>query len=66
MKELEHPDITHTLRTGYPRKESKLPRCPVCGEVCETIYWSKFGEVVGCDECIVLQEAWDFAKDYID
>ena len=31
--------------------------CPVCGrEYCETIYTDKFGEVVGCNECLTLWE----------
>jgi len=59
---LEHPDITATLRTGYPanHKEPEPPICPVCGRECETVYRAgRYGEIVGCDNCIIECDAWD-------
>lgn len=38
----------------YPPRERSRPRCPVCGEDCEAIYFIqvKFGtQIVGCDMC---------------
>jgi len=37
--------------------------CPICGEECETIYRDRYGEVVGCDECITTQEAYEWAEE---
>lgn len=35
----------------------KDPVCPVCGEVCDTIYYSDFyGGIVGCSECITKKD----------
>lgn len=52
------PDIRMTEATGYPA-EVKWPRCPICGQECETLYKSKNGAVVGCDECIETADAWE-------
>ena len=35
------------------------PRCPVCGEECETIYRDRFGTYVGCDICMETKDAWE-------
>ena len=36
------------------------PVCPVCGRVCETIYFSEhYGGVLGCDNCITPRDAQD-------
>lgn len=38
----------------FPPDEPRRPRCPVCGEECETIYFIlvKFGtQIIGCDMC---------------
>jgi len=62
MYNLEHPDITAALRTGYPvnYKEPEPPLCPVCGEECETVYRAgRHGDIVGCDDCIIGCDAWD-------
>ena len=63
---MEHPDITRAIRTGYPEVEPRYPRCPICNKECETIYWSREGEVVGCDECLEKQDAWDYQKEFCD
>ena len=61
---MEHPEITNALLTGYPHGEPKYPRCPICGDECEAIYWSKFGEVVGCDECLTKQDAYEYEEEF--
>lgn len=35
------------------------PICPVCGSECDTLYRDKFGDIVGCDECISTVDAWE-------
>lgn len=37
--------------------------CPICGEECETIYADLNGEVFGCDQCIMKQDAWEWAEE---
>lgn len=39
-----------------PPDPEPMPRCPVCGEECETVYVDRANAVVGCNECI---EAYD-------
>ena len=54
------PDIRNCERTGYPDgKEPTYPRCPICGEECETLYKDRSGEVFACDNCVSTQNAWD-------
>lgn len=58
---LEHPDITHALRTGYPRGSDPVDvRCPVCGCPAMYLYVNDDHEIVGCDECLtqIDAEAW--------
>lgn len=38
-----------------------VPRCPICGQECETIYLDKDGAVVGCDDCMKKLDAWEWA-----
>ena len=34
------------------------PRCPICGEECETIYrLEKTAEIIGCENCISEHDA---------
>ncbi len=46
--------IIHSIeQTGYPPWiDADDPRCPVCGEICETVYKDRCGDIVGCDECL--------------
>lgn len=54
------PIITRAMRTGYGYgEELKEPKCPVCGEECDTFYRNADGEIVGCDECITALDAWE-------
>lgn len=52
------PDIRMTETTGYP-VEVRWPRCPICGQECETIYQNAQGETVGCDNCVEALDAWE-------
>ena len=56
----EHPVIRNMMQTGYPDgKEPEWPTCPVCGEECDTIYYSKkHNKAVGCEMCLVERESW--------
>ncbi len=56
----DHPVIANMERTGYPDgKEPDYPHCPVCGAECYSVYLNKDMEVVGCDECIRTENAWE-------
>jgi len=56
----DHPVVQNLERTGYPdRKEPRCPRCPICGEECETIYKDRYGAYVGCDVCMETKDAWE-------
>ena len=62
----DHPVIRNMERTGYPDgKEPEYPRCPICGEECETIYKSKDYDIVGCDECIRSKGAWEVEECFL-
>lgn len=59
MKDLEHPDITAALRTGFPLwKEEEIPHCPICGRACETIYFYDLS-IIGCDNCVAFADAYE-------
>ena len=58
----DHPAIARALRTGYPDVEPRYPRCPICNQECEMIYWSKHIEVVGCEMCLETQCAWEYKR----
>lgn len=57
----DDPIIRNMERTGYPDgKEPQQPICPVCGEVCETVYReSGTDKIIGCNECICSDDAWN-------
>ncbi len=58
----DHPVIRNMERTGYPDgKAPTYPRCPICGEECETVYQSKENgfDIVGCDLCLKPWDAWE-------
>lgn len=42
--------------------DDRMPVCPVCGEEAETLYRNRFGEIVGCDECIDTILAYDWEE----
>ena len=42
----------------FPPDESRRPRCPVCGDEC-TIIYKQGNEVLGCENCITQDDAWE-------
>ena len=57
MKISDHPDIRERERNGVPAADVCV--CPICGEECETIYKDKWGNVLGCEECVEVCDAWE-------
>lgn len=59
----DHTAVSIALRTGYPTEdEGQWPRCPVCGEEYETLYFRRNSkEAVGCDICVGQMDAWRVA-----
>ena len=43
-----------------PFEEMPDPVCPFCGKNCGEFYLNRAGEVVGCEECIQLANAYDW------
>lgn len=56
--DIEHPDITRTIATGYPNGDPTYPLCPVCGRECDEIYYNDDHDIVGCNECLYTKSAW--------
>ena len=52
------PDIRMTEETGWPVPVT-WPRCPVCGEECDTFYRDREGEIFGCENCVQTLDAWE-------
>lgn len=60
----DHPIIRNMERTGYPDgKEPRMPKCPICGEPCHTVYTNLYCEIVGCTGCISTEIAADVLDD---
>lgn len=58
---LDHPVIVNLERTGYPDgKEPEYPICPNCDEIADTFYINADNEIIGCDNCITVRDAWEF------
>ena len=43
----------------YEPPTYSVPRCPVCGEETDEYLKDRFGEIVGCRECIIFVSAWE-------
>ena len=39
------------------------PVCPVCGAECDTVYLDMNDEIVGCDRCINMEDAYEYLYD---
>ena len=46
-------------RALEPMPEQPRPRCPWCGEECETLYRDRFGGVFGCENCVDTLDAYE-------
>ena len=47
-------------RLEPPDRDDFIPVCPICGEECDTVYLDADGDIVGCDQCISLVDAYDY------
>lgn len=62
-RDLEHPQITRTLRYGAPDWEGhpyEVALCPCCEEETELLYRNPLGEIVGCEHCLTTLDAMDW------
>lgn len=46
--------------------EPPQPICPVCGAQCDIIIKNINGEVIGCDECLTVQDAWEYLEETME
>ena len=37
-----------------------IPYCPVCGEECDTVYVDMYDDIVGCDQCMNIEDAYEY------
>lgn len=42
-----------------PREEGIRPVCPVCGNECDTFHRDFFRRIVGCENCMTDEDAWE-------
>ena len=55
MNDLQAPWV------GNAPYEEETHYCPICGEEAEEFFASKFnGEIVGCENCVSIIEAWEW------
>ena len=64
MEQIEHPQISNALRTGWPDGKAPVdPKCPVCGSECSFIFRRcREGDVLGCEDCTQTEDAWEAAE----
>lgn len=53
--------IHYTLNVEPPVEppEYTCPHCPVCGEEVDSFYKDKWGNIVGCPECVQEVTSWE-------
>ena len=46
--------------------ERQLPKCPVCGEECSSVFIDVMGKLVGCETCLAEydSESYLLEEDY--
>ena len=54
-----HFDMDIPERPLEPPEPEENPRCPCCGEECETLYRDCMGAVFGCEKCVETLDAWE-------
>ena len=52
------PWIRDAEINGVP--ETPAPICPICGEEAEEFYLDYGGDVVGCDHCVRVKDAYQY------
>lgn len=57
----DDPIIRQLERYGVPGTEDVY--CPICGESAEKIYKDRWGDIVGCDNCIEVMDAREVMDD---
>lgn len=50
----------------YTEPKQVVPICPVCGKECETYYFDRYGDIIGCDECITYGDAIEYQSEEDD
>lgn len=58
MRRFSDMDIPE--RPLEPPEPEENPRCPYCGEECETLYRVLSGAVVGCEKCVDALDVWEY------
>lgn len=60
----ENPIIDSLDRTGLaPWEDDTEPICPECDCECDTLYFDKKGNLLGCENCITARDAWELLYD---
>jgi len=57
----DDPIIRLLERNGIPGTEDVY--CPICGESAEKIFKDRWGDIVGCDNCIEVMDALEVMED---
>jgi len=57
----DDPIIRLLERDGIPGTEDVY--CPICGESAEKIFKDRWGDIVGCDNCIEVMDALEVMED---
>ncbi len=47
-------------RLEPPDWDDYIPYCPVCGEECDTVYVDMYDDIVGCDRCMNMEDAYEY------
>lgn len=42
------------------------PICPVCGEECDTIVLNENRNVIGCENCLTIRDAWFWKEEQLE
>ena len=50
-------------RPEPPAWDDYIPCCPVCGAECDTVYLDMNDDIVGCDRCINMEDAYEYLYD---
>lgn len=58
-RNLQHPVITSMERWGEPDGYLSEVLCPVCGAEAESFYVDRRGDVLGCEDCVKIREAFN-------
>ena len=45
-------------RIEPPVPDDDIPYCPVCGKECDTVYVDIYDDVIGCDRCVFMEDAY--------